>query len=53
MRESGGQAGDTGLMLSAKADGKVIDTQKKLGALHVHVVEVTARHAFGRAMPWT
>jgi alanyl-tRNA synthetase len=39
--ESGGQVGDTGLMLSAKADGKVIDTQKKLGSMHVHVVEVT------------
>jgi alanyl-tRNA synthetase len=43
--ESGGQAGDTGLMLSAKAEGKVIDTQKKLGSLHVHVVEV-ARGGF-------
>jgi alanyl-tRNA synthetase len=39
--ESGGQAGDTGLMLSPKADGKVTDTQKKLGSMHVHVVEVT------------
>jgi alanyl-tRNA synthetase len=39
--ESGGQAGDTGLMLSAKAEGKVVDTLKKLGSLHVHVVEVT------------
>ncbi len=39
--ESGGQAGDTGLMLSSKADGKIIDTLKKLGSLHVHVVEVT------------
>ena len=38
--ESGGQAGDTGLMLSAKAEGKVIDSQKKLGSLHVHIVEV-------------
>jgi alanyl-tRNA synthetase len=38
--ESGGQVGDTGLMLSPKAEGKVIDTQKKLGSLHVHVVEV-------------
>jgi alanyl-tRNA synthetase len=28
-------------VLAAKAEGKVIDTQKKLGALHVHVVEVT------------
>ncbi|MBS0280495.1 MAG: alanine--tRNA ligase, partial [Proteobacteria bacterium] len=39
--ESGGQAGDTGLMLSPKADGKVTDTLKKLGSMHVHVVEVT------------
>jgi alanyl-tRNA synthetase len=38
--ESGGQVGDTGLMLSPKAEGKVIDTDKKLGSLHVHVVEV-------------
>src|SRR6201996_7531556 len=38
--ESGGQVGDTGLMLAPKAEGKVIDTQKKLGSLHVHVVEV-------------
>ena len=39
--ESGGQVGDTGLMLSAKAEGKVVDTLKKLGSMHVHVVEVT------------
>jgi alanyl-tRNA synthetase len=39
--ESGGQVGDTGLMLSAKAQAKVTDTQKKLGSMHVHVVEVT------------
>src|SRR3978361_1029661 len=38
--EAGGQAGDTGLMLSAKADGTITDTQKKLGSMHVHVVEV-------------
>ena len=38
--ESGGQAGDTGLMLAAKAEGKVTDTLKKLGSLHIHVVEV-------------
>ena len=38
--ESGGQAGDTGLMLSAKAEGKVTDTLKKLGSLHIHVVDV-------------
>jgi alanyl-tRNA synthetase len=39
--ESGGQVGDTGLMLSPKAEGKIVDTQKKLGSLHVHIVEVT------------
>ena len=38
--ESGGQVGDTGLMLSAKAEGKVVDTLKKLGSLHVHEVEI-------------
>ncbi len=39
--ESGGQVGDQGTIKSAKAEGKVVDTEKKLGALHVHVVEVT------------
>jgi len=39
--ESGGQVGDQGAVFSAKgAEGKVADTEKKLGALHVHVVEV-------------
>jgi alanyl-tRNA synthetase len=39
--ESGGQVGDAGAMLSAKGgEGNVVDTEKKLGALHVHVVEV-------------
>jgi alanyl-tRNA synthetase len=38
--ESGGQVGDTGMLKSARAEGKVIDTEKKLGALHVHVVEL-------------
>ncbi|HEY4273965.1 MAG TPA: alanine--tRNA ligase [Rhizomicrobium sp.] len=38
--ESGGQAGDTGLMLSPKAEGKVTDTLKKLASMHVHMVEV-------------
>ncbi len=38
--ESGGQAGDTGRMISAKAEGEVIDTRKKLGSLHVHIVKV-------------
>ena len=39
--ESGGQIGDQGAMISAKAEGKVVDTEKRLGALHVHIVEVT------------
>jgi alanyl-tRNA synthetase len=39
--ESGGQAGDTGHVHSAKAKGQVTDTQKKLGALHVHSVRLT------------
>src|SRR5581483_42823 len=39
--ESGGQAGDQGHVTSAKAKGQVADTQKKLGALHVHSVRVT------------
>src|SRR6478736_6507 len=39
--ESGGQAGDQGHIASAKAKGQVTDTQKKLGALHVHAVRIT------------
>ena len=40
--EAGGQVGDAGAMFSAKGgEGKVVDTEKKLGALYVHVVEVT------------
>jgi len=39
--ESGGQAGDSGHLASAKAKGQVTDTQKKLCALHVHSVRVT------------
>ena len=39
--ESGGQAGDVGHIKSAKAKGQVSDTQKKLGALHVHAVRIT------------
>ncbi|HUO97810.1 MAG TPA: alanine--tRNA ligase, partial [Rhizomicrobium sp.] len=38
--ESGGQVGDTGMLKSARAEGRVIDTEKKLGALVVHVVEI-------------
>jgi len=40
--ESGGQVGDRGAMFSSRGgEGTVIDTEKKLSNLHVHVVEVT------------
>jgi alanyl-tRNA synthetase len=39
--ESGGQVGDQGAMISAKGEGTVTDTDKKLGSLHAHVVRVT------------
>jgi alanyl-tRNA synthetase len=40
--EGGGQVGDRGAMFSARGgEGTVIDTEKKLGNLHVHVVEMT------------
>ena len=40
--ESGGQIGDRGAMFSGQgSEGEVIDTEKKLGSLHVHVVKVT------------
>jgi alanyl-tRNA synthetase len=39
--ESGGQVGDQGTIKSTKAEGIVEDTEKRLGALHVHVVKVT------------
>jgi alanyl-tRNA synthetase len=39
--ESGGQVGDTGVLFSPRVEGKIVDTEKKLGALHVHVVELT------------
>jgi alanyl-tRNA synthetase len=48
--ESGGQAGDRGKMLSPKGEGEVTDTEKKLGALHVHIVKVI-RGAFAVAEP--
>ncbi|HWD27595.1 MAG TPA: alanine--tRNA ligase [Rhizomicrobium sp.] len=38
--ESGGQVGDQGTMRSAKGEGLVTDTEKKLGTMHVHVVTV-------------
>jgi alanyl-tRNA synthetase len=40
--EGGGQVGDTGAMFSTQgAEATVVDTEKKLGNLHVHVVEIT------------
>ena len=40
--ESGGQVGDAGAMFSPRGgQGAVTDTEKKLGALHVHVVRIT------------
>jgi alanyl-tRNA synthetase len=39
--ESGGQVGDVGAMFSSNSgEGRVTDTEKKLGALHVHAVEI-------------
>jgi alanyl-tRNA synthetase len=39
--ESGGQAGDRGQIEWQGGAGEVLDTQKKAGDLHVHVVKVT------------
>jgi alanyl-tRNA synthetase len=40
--ESGGQIGDQGAIFSRNgAIGAVIDTEKKLGSVHVHVVRIT------------
>ena len=38
--ESGGQAGDRGLIEWAGGSGQVLDTQKQAGDLHVHAVRV-------------
>jgi alanyl-tRNA synthetase len=38
--ESGGQVGDQGTIVSGKGRGQVIDTEKRLGTMHVHVVTV-------------
>jgi alanyl-tRNA synthetase len=40
--EGGGQVGDVGAMFSGKgAEGEVVDTEKKLGNVHVHVVKIS------------
>jgi alanyl-tRNA synthetase len=53
--ESGGQIGDQGTIASAKgAKGLVTDTEKKLGALHVHVVKIeSGEFAVGDAVDLT
>jgi alanyl-tRNA synthetase len=38
--ESGGQVGDTGIVTAQKGRASVTDTQKKLGALFVHMAEI-------------
>jgi alanyl-tRNA synthetase len=40
--ESGGQIGDQGTMTTKSANATVTDTEKKLGALHAHLVTVQA-----------
>jgi alanyl-tRNA synthetase len=40
--ESGGQIGDRGAIFTGHGgEGEVVDTEKKLGSLHVHVVKMT------------
>jgi alanyl-tRNA synthetase len=38
--ESGGQAGDKGLVTSASANARILDTKKQLGNLHLHIAEI-------------
>jgi alanyl-tRNA synthetase len=38
--ESGGQVGDTGIVTAQKGRASVTDTQKKLGALFVHLAQI-------------
>lgn len=40
--ESGGQAGDTGVIEAHGVESRVVDTQKQAGDLHVHRVELAA-----------
>ncbi len=49
--ESGGQVGDQGVMSAKAAKATVTDTEKKLGALHAHLVEVDDRRIQGWRMP--
>ncbi len=45
--ESGGQAGDQGVIDANGAASRVLDTQKQAGELHVHTVELTGPLAVG------
>ncbi|WP_369058944.1 alanine--tRNA ligase [Caulobacter sp. 73W] len=45
--ESGGQAGDQGVIDANGAVSRVLDTQKQAGELHVHTVELTGPLAVG------
>ena len=38
--ESGGQVGDQGVIKTSKCIIKILDTQKKMGDLHVHIGKV-------------
>jgi alanyl-tRNA synthetase len=38
--ESGGQVGDTGIIVGAKFRARVVDTRKKLGDLFIHDIEI-------------
>jgi alanyl-tRNA synthetase len=40
--ESGGQAGDTGMVAWRGGSGRVLDTRKVAGDLHVHEIEIVA-----------
>jgi alanyl-tRNA synthetase len=40
--ESGGQVGDTGHISWTGGEGRVVDTQKQAGDLHVHRIEITS-----------
>ena len=52
--ECGGQVGDHGRACIVQGGRqRSIDTEKKLGALHVHVVEVTGEFAVGDAVDFT
>ncbi|MEK9691925.1 MAG: alanine--tRNA ligase [Rhodospirillaceae bacterium] len=39
--ESGGQQGDAGILSNDRVEIKIVDTQKELGDLHVHVGRIT------------